>query len=299
MAISFQARVALVTGAGGGLGRAYARELGRRGAHVVVNDLSPDAADAVVAEIEAEGGSALAAAASVADAEALASVVEAAEVRWGGVHILINNAGLLRDRTFAKMTADEWETVLSIHLGGAFNATRAVWETMRAQGYGRILMTTSSNGLYGAFGQANYSAAKMALVGLMKTLSLEGAKNDVRVNAIAPIAGTSMTADGMSLELFARFTPEKVAAAALYLVSDDAPTNVILSAGGGVVHAARVTQTPGVLLGEDDLSPEGVARRWAEIVDPAGEVAPPSGDHQIRSVFERVKAAQVGSSSGS
>jgi NAD(P)-dependent dehydrogenase (short-subunit alcohol dehydrogenase family) len=203
MTISFDGRVAIVTGAGGGLGRAYALELARRGAKVVVNDLGgardgsgvSDAAQKVVEEIEAAGGTAIANGASVTEQAQVEAMVAEARERWGGVHILINNAGILRDKSFANMTMDDFRAVVDVHLIGSANCTKAVWETMRAQAYGRILMTTSSTGLYGNFGQANYGAAKLGLAGFAKTLHLEGAKYDIRVNALAPTAATRMTED--------------------------------------------------------------------------------------------------------
>jgi NAD(P)-dependent dehydrogenase (short-subunit alcohol dehydrogenase family) len=256
MTISFENRVAIVTGAGGGLGRAYALELARRGARLVVNDLGAardgtghsDAAAAVVAEIEAAGGTAMPNGASVTEFEHVEAMVAAAKEKWGRVDILINNAGILRDKSFAKMEMADFRAVVDVHLIGSANCTKAVWETMRAQNYGRILMTSSSTGLYGNFGQANYGAAKLGLAGLAKTLALEGAKNDVRVNTIAPTAATRMTEDIFPPEMLSLFNPDNVVPAALYLVSEEAPTNVILGAGAGVVQAAYVTLTPGYAL---------------------------------------------------
>ena len=246
MTISFSERVAIVTGAGGGLGRSYALELARRGAKVVVNDLGAqrdgtghsDAAAAVVEEIRAAEGTAMADGSSVTDLAQVEAMVAKAREAWGGVHILINNAGILRDKSFAKMGMDDFKAVVDVHLIGSANATHAVWELMREQNYGRILMTASSTGLYGNFGQANYGAAKLGLAGFAKTLALEGARYNVRVNTIAPTAATRMTEDIFPPELLERFQPEAVAPAALFLVSEDAPTNVILGAGAGVVQAA-------------------------------------------------------------
>lgn len=295
MTIRFDNRVAIVTGAGGGIGRAYALELARRGAKLVVNDLGAsrdgsghsDAARAVVAEIEALGGEAIADGGSVTDADAMVAMAEAAKARWGRIDILINNAGVLRDKSFAKMTPDDFRFVVDVHLIGSANATKAVWETMREQGYGRILMTASSTGLFGNFGQANYGAAKLGLAGLTKTLHLEGAKHDIRVNTIAPVAGTRMTEGLFPEAAFAAFAPEHVAPAALFLVSQDAPSNMIVGAGAGVVQAAYITLTPGAVLHED--TPEAVAAQWAQITDRTGEIVPGSGAEQTMAILSKLQ----------
>jgi len=288
MPIRFDNKVAIVTGAGGGLGRSYALELARRGARVVVNDLggsrdgtgTSDAAQKVVEEIEAAGGEAMANGGSVAEHEQMAEMVARAKERWGGVHVLINNAGVLRDKTFAKMEPADFEFVIRVHLLGSAYATKACWETFREQNYGRVLMTASSSGLYGNFGQANYGAAKMGLAGLTKTLAIEGAKNNIRVNTLAPTAGTRMTQDLFPEQAFQAFAPEKVVPAALFLVSEDAPSNAIVGAGAGVFASANVTLTRGALLSGDDLSPEGVAANWDAITDRAGEIVPKTGAEQ-------------------
>jgi len=294
MSIDFEGRVAIVTGAGGGLGRAYALELARRGAKVVVNDLGgardgtghSDAAASVVEEIEKAGGTAMANGASVSDFAEVEAMAAAARERWGGIHILINNAGILRDKSFAKMEMADFRAVVDVHLNGSANCAKAVWETMRAQNYGRILMTSSSTGLFGNFGQANYGAAKLGLVGLARTLALEGARHDIRVNTIAPTAATRMTEELFPPEMLAAFNPDNVVPAALFLVSEVAPTNVIAGAGAGVVQAAYITLTPGVALPEGRRTVEEVAASWDRIADRTGEIVPQSGAEQTMLILK-------------
>ncbi|MBN8758346.1 MULTISPECIES: SDR family NAD(P)-dependent oxidoreductase [Variovorax] len=287
--IDFKGRVAIVTGAGGGLGRQHALALAARGAKVVVNDLggardgsggSVSAAQAVVDEIKAAGGEAIANGASVTDFDAVQAMVKEAVDAWGRVDILVNNAGILRDKSFAKMELADFKLVVDVHLMGAVNCTKAVWALMNEQKYGRIVMTTSSSGLYGNFGQSNYGAAKLALVGLMQTLSIEGAKNDIRVNCLAPTAATRMTEDLFPKEMLEAFRPEAVVPAMLVLAAQDAPNRTILCAGAGTFEAAHITLTQGAWLGIEADTPEQLAARLSEVTERQGEVVPQSGAAQ-------------------
>ena len=277
---SLEGRVAIVTGAGGGLGREHALYLARWGARVVVNDLDAPHAAAVAAEISAEGGMALPFAGSVTDEAAVASMIGRAVAEWGRVDILVNNAGILRDKSFAKMSLDDFRLVLEVHLMGAVICTRAVWDHMRERRYGRIVMTTSSSGLYGNFGQSNYGAAKMALVGLMQTLALEGAKYDIRVNCLAPSAATQMTQGILSKESLEALDPALVSPALLALVGEQAPTRAIVCAGGGHFSLAHVTLTQGAQIGGGDDAGERIIERWAQIADRTGELVPGYGFQQ-------------------
>mgnify|MGYP000196819581 CR=1 FL=1 len=297
MSIDLSGRVAIVTGAGGGLGRAHALLLAKRGARVVVNDLggSRDGsgggnamAEAVVEEIRAAGGEAFANGASVTDVEQVQAMVAEAVERWGRVDILVNNAGILRDRTFAKLDLADFRAVVEVHLMGSMNCTKAVWEQMRSQGYGRIMMTTSSSGLWGNFGQSHYGAAKLGLVGAMKTLSEEGAKYDIRVNCLAPSAATRMTADIMNEVELAALAPEAVSPAMLVLVSEQAPNGMILCAGAGSFECAHITMTQGAYIGTGEDAAERLLASLDRIVDRTDEMVPHTGLEQPR--FELARA---------
>jgi NAD(P)-dependent dehydrogenase (short-subunit alcohol dehydrogenase family) len=272
MNIRFDGRVAIVTGAGAGLGRCHALGLAARGAKVVVNDLGPggapsDSAKAVAGEIKAAGGQALAHGADVSDAAQVADMVRVAETAWGKIDILVNNAGILRDKTFAKMELADFQKVVDVHLMGSAICAKAVWNGMRERNYGRIVFTSSSSGLYGNFGQANYGAAKAAMVGLMNVLHLEGAKNDIRVNTLAPTARTQMTENLLPPDAAELLAPEAVTPGLLYLVSENAPSRVILGAGAGAFAVTHIEESPGVYLAPDERTPETIAARFAEISD--------------------------------
>jgi NAD(P)-dependent dehydrogenase (short-subunit alcohol dehydrogenase family) len=276
MTIRFDGQVAIVTGAGQGLGRCHALALAERGAKVVVNDLGDESgnsanADAVVAEIKAAGGEAIANGANVADFEAVQEMAKQAMDAWGRIDILINNAGILRDKTFLKMPIEDFRLVIDVHLMGSANCTKAVWEIMREQNYGRIVFTTSSSGLYGNFGQSNYGAAKMAMVGLMNTLHLEGAKNNIHVNCLAPTAGTAMTEGLFPEVVFKLMAPETVSPAIVFLAGPEAPSRKVLAAGAGSFAVFKGFETEGVNLLPNDVSAEGVAAAWEAINDEAGK----------------------------
>jgi len=295
--IRFDGKVAIVTGAGGGLGRQHALELARRGAKVVVNDLGGSmdgsggnsaAAEAVVAEIKAAGGEAIANGASVTDDAGVANLVKQTMDAYGRIDILIANAGILRDKSFSKMELSDFEAVMQVHVWGTYKPIKAVWEIMKTQNYGRIVVTTSSSGMYGNFGQANYGAAKMAVLGLMNTLKIEGQKNNIRVNAISPVAATRMTGGLMPPEVLEKLMHEYVTPGVVYLVSEDAPTGAILTAGAGAFALSRIFETEGVYLGEGGLSVEEVAANWEKINDPDGQKAYFAGGEQGQKFFRKM-----------
>jgi NAD(P)-dependent dehydrogenase (short-subunit alcohol dehydrogenase family) len=279
--VNLNGRVALVTGSGRGLGRSHALLLARYGAKVIVNDMD-DKAEVVAAEIIALNGEAIAVVGSVTDEAQVAAMVQTALTQWGRIDILVNNAGILRDSSFGKMSIEDFRQVIDVHLTGAFICTKAVWEAMRSQRYGRIVMTTSSSGLYGNFGQANYGAAKMALVGLMQTLSIEGAKSDIKVNCLAPTAATSMTDALLDEQIKNLLQPDLVSAGLIKLVADDAPTRSILCAGAGYFEAANITLTRGAYIGAGQDAAQRVIDAWEKINDRTDESVPKLGTDQIR-----------------
>jgi len=298
--IRFDGQVAIVTGAGGGLGRSHALQLAARGAKVVVNDLgvardgsgtAQSAAERVVVEIREAGGQAIASGASVTDPDSVQDMVEQAMREWGRIDILVNNAGFLRDKSFSKMSLDDFRAIVDVHLMGAVYCTKAVWEIMKQQQYGRIVMTTSSSGLFGNFGQANYGAAKMALVGLMQTLAIEGDKYGIRVNCLAPTAATRMTQDLMSPEDLALLTPESVTPGMLYLVSRDGPTKTVLCAGAGTFSRSNVTLTNGIHIGERPDAAELLAASADRLHDRTGETVPTTGFQQSQMEVAKARAA--------
>jgi NAD(P)-dependent dehydrogenase (short-subunit alcohol dehydrogenase family) len=279
--IDLTGRVAIVTGAGGGLGEAHAKLLAQRGARVVVNDLGEGAAK-VTEAINKSGGRARAAVGSVSDPAFVQQMVADTLAAWDRVDILVNNAGILRDRSFAKMDLDDFRLVIDVHLMGAVHCTKAVWAHMREQNYGRIVMTTSSSGLYGNFGQSNYSAAKLALVGFMQTLAIEGRKYDIRVNCIAPTAYTQMMEGLFPAEQLALLRPDLVSPAVLALVSEEAPTRAIVCAGAGGFELAHITLTKGIHLTDGSTAAETLLARWNELAERDDEIVPGQGWEQVR-----------------
>ncbi|MBV9045225.1 MAG: SDR family NAD(P)-dependent oxidoreductase [Alphaproteobacteria bacterium] len=301
MTIDFKGKVAIVTGAGGGLGKEHALELARRGAKVVVNDLGGSvdgtggnsaAAEAVVKQITDAGGEAIANGASVADDAGVQHLVQQTMEKWGRVDILVANAGILRDKSFSKMEMRDFDAVMAVHLMGTVKPCKALWETFKKQQYGRIVVTTSSTGLYGNFGQTNYGAAKLALVGFMNTLKLEGAKDNIKVNAICPVAGTRMTENLMPPNVLAMLKPEYVTPGVVYLCSEEAPTGVILTAAAGVFAAAQLVETDGVNLGHAATA-DDVAANWSKIADFTGAKHYNQGGEQSQKFFARVQDKPV------
>jgi NAD(P)-dependent dehydrogenase (short-subunit alcohol dehydrogenase family) len=300
MSINFERKVAIVTGAGNGLGRSHALALAERGAKVVVNDLggardgtgaSSDAAMEVVGLIEAAGGEAFAHGANVANFDEVEDMVKQAMDKWGRVDILINNAGILRDKSFSKMDLADFKLVMDVHLMGSVNCTKAVWEIMREQSYGRIVMTTSSSGMYGNFGQTNYGAAKMAVLGFMNTLVLEGGKYNIHVNALAPTAGTRMTEDLLPPPMLALMTAESVTAGALVLCDDNAPTRTILCAGAGGYAVANMYETDGIFVPVDKQNPDEVRANWSDLSSVDGHQALESGGKQTEKFVMKAMSA--------
>ena len=297
MTITFEGKVAIVTGSGNGLGKEHALELARRGAKVVVNDFggardgsggSQSPADLVVAEIIAAGGEAIANAANVTNLDEVKAMADEAMEKWGRIDVLINNAGILRDRSFGKMSEGEWDSVVDVHLKGSANCALAVWNIMKQQNYGRILMTTSTSGIYGNFGQANYGAAKTGVVGMMNTLCIEGARNNIQVNCLAPTAGTRMTEDIMNEEMLAKLSPDKVTPAAVYLVSENGPNRTIVLAGAGVFAVAELRESEGVLLPDDQLSADGVAANFDKIKDMSNADTFTNGNEHIAKILKMI-----------
>jgi NAD(P)-dependent dehydrogenase (short-subunit alcohol dehydrogenase family) len=294
--MSFTDRVVIVTGAGRGLGRAHALGFAARGARVLVNDLGAggpprDSALSVVAEIEAAGGTALANGADVADAASAEAAVAQALGAWGRVDVLVANAGILRDKSFSKMSVEDFELVVRVHLLGSANFARAVWGPMRERAYGRIVLTSSASGIYGNFGQANYGAAKAAMVGLMNVLHQEGAKVDIRVNTLVPTAATDMTRDLLPAAALSLLAPECVTPAVLFLSGDDAPSRVIMSAGAGVYNVTHIQEGPGVFLPEAQRTPEVIAARFAEISSAASLTPVQGAFQQTQKYLEMALAA--------
>lgn len=296
--IRFDGKVAIVTGAGGGLGKQHALELARRGAKVVVNDLggavdgsggSSAAADAVVEEIKAFGGEAIANGSSVTDDAGVALMVKQAMDAWGRIDILVANAGILRDKSFAKMDIADFELVLNVHLMGTVKPAKAVWDIMREQNYGRIVVTTSSSGLYGNFGQSNYGAAKLGIIGFMNTLKLEGQKNNIHVNAISPVAATRMTENLLPPPVLERLKPEFVTPAVVFLASEEAPTGTIMTAGAGAFAVSRIYETEGVYLGDGGLSVEEVRDNFSKIAATEGQQAYLNGGEQSAKFFRKLQ----------
>ena len=298
MTISFQDKVAIVTGAGGGLGRCHALQFAERGAKVIVNDLggsvdgsggSSEAADKVVEEIKAMGGDAISNGSSVTDKAGVKKLVDDAMAAYGRIDILVNNAGVLRDKSFAKVTLDDFEFVVDVHMMGSVYCTKAVWPIMVEQKYGRIVMTSSSSGIFGNFGQSNYGSAKMGVVGLMNTLRIEGQKNNIKVNSLVPVAATRMTENlGMPDAVFDSLKPESVSPAVIFMSSEDAPDGVMISAGAGVFAMAEIVHSEGIALKGDDLNADMLAEKWSEASDMTNGKALRSGAEHTAHIFKKL-----------
>jgi NAD(P)-dependent dehydrogenase (short-subunit alcohol dehydrogenase family) len=300
LSIRFDDQVVIVTGSGHGLGRSHALEFARRGARVVVNDLGgsvdgtgggSEAAQAVVAEIEAEGGDAMANGANVADFGQVEAMIADTIDKWGRVDVLVNNAGILRDKTFGKMDLADFSAVIDVHLHGSVNCTKAVWGRMCEQEYGRIVLTSSSSGIYGNFGQTNYGAAKMALVGFMNSLAPEGLKYGIKVNTLSPIASTRMTEDIIPQHILAMLQPEEVTPAVIFMASEDAPTKQIIAAGAGVYARVVIQETPGIFLPKGERDAEHIAAAWEQIADTEGQVELQVGGDQTAKHITKAAAA--------
>ena len=301
MTIKFDDKVVIVTGAGGGLGKSHALEFARRGAKVVVNDLggsvdgsggASDAANAVVEEIKAEGGEAIANGASVADQSGVQNMIDEVMSKWGRIDILVNNAGILRDKSFHKISLEEFNAVMDVHFQGSVYTSHAVYPIMREQNFGRIIFTSSSGGLSGNFGQANYGAAKMAMIGLMNCLKIEGQKYNVHSSAVAPVALSRMTENLFPEGIGERFLPEYVTPAVIYLASDDAPNGAIIGAGAGVFTQFRIFETMGLALGTgDDMTPENIAAGWSSVADMDDARELFSGPEQTIKILEQADKA--------
>jgi len=295
MSIRFDDQVAIVTGAGGGIGKQHALELARRGAKVVVNDLgggvdgtgTSDASEAVVDQILSEGGEAIANGASVTDLDAIKDMTEQVVSKWGKIDILVNNAGILRDKTFHNVSMDDFNLVMDVHFQGTLNCTHTIYPIMRENGYGRIVFTSSSSGVFGNFGQSNYGAAKMAMVGLMNTLKLEGQKYNVFSNTITPVAYTRMTENLMPEDFGKQFQPEYITPAVLYLASNQAPNGAIMAAGAGVFSRILIHETMGISLGTgEDMTPENISASWEKISDMSDARLLQNGGEQTLKIFE-------------
>ena len=297
MSIEFNDKVAIITGAGGGIGKEHALELARRGAKVVVNDLggsvdgsgTSDAAEEVVELIKSEGGDAISNGASVTDLDAVKNMVQQTMDQWGRIDILVNNAGILRDKSFHKVSIEDFNLVMDVHFQGSLNCTHTIFPIMREQEYGRIIFTSSASGVYGNFGQTNYGSAKMAMIGLMNTLKLEGQNKNIFTNSITPVAYTRMT-EGLIPEDFGQnLKSEYITPAVIYLASDQAPNGVIIAAGAGVFSRINIQESMGVSLGTgEDMTPENIHANWDKISDMTNARALQNGGEQTLKFFELI-----------